>query len=160
MFKKTITKKIACPKCGKIVECNGFSGEKKIIICPECKTKGFYRFLKVKREITKDEIKALLIFQLPYILVIIAILISLFIFPDGNIATLLSFIVIIPFFVFFKFDSRIPIGYALIMLVLAAITLELIKNESFANQLAIYAYWLILVGTICLIIRYIRESRA
>jgi len=39
-----ITKFIKCPKCGNIVEINGYPGEKKILICSECNSKGYFKF--------------------------------------------------------------------------------------------------------------------
>jgi 4-amino-4-deoxy-L-arabinose transferase-like glycosyltransferase len=98
--------------------------------------------------------------QIPYILVLISIVLSHFIFKGEDLKTFLSFIVLIPIFAYFKFDGRIPIGYALLMLVLSAIVLAFYKNENLANQLSIYAYWLLVVGVICLTIEYIREQRS
>ena len=60
--------------------------------------------------------------------------------------------------VFFRFDSRIPIFYSLLMLALSALTLVFNKNESFANQFAIYAYWLVVVGIICILIEFLIEQ--
>lgn len=65
----------------------------------------------------------------------------------------------IPIFAYFKWDGRIPVGYALLMLILAAVTLAFLKNESLANQLSIYAYWLLVVGVVCLTIEYIKEQK-
>jgi hypothetical protein len=73
--------------------------------------------------------------------------------------TFLSFIILIPIFIYFKWDGRIPVGYALLMLILSAIILAFYKNEALANQVAIYAYWLLVVGVICLTIEYLREQR-
>jgi 4-amino-4-deoxy-L-arabinose transferase-like glycosyltransferase len=98
--------------------------------------------------------------QLSSILVIISIILSHFIFKSKDLQTSLSFIFLIPIFVYFKFDGRIPIAYALLMLVLSAIVLAFYKNENLANQLSIYAYWLLVVGVICLTIEYIREQRS
>ena len=155
MKEKEITKMISCPKCGGIVKCQGVPGEKVIVICPKCITKGYFQFPEVK----KEKIKYLSIAQLPYILVLISILISNFIFQTEDLPTLLSFLILIPIFVFFRYDGRIPIGYALLMLALSALTLAFNKNESIANQFAIYAYWLLVVGTTCLLIEYLREQR-
>ena len=98
--------------------------------------------------------------QIPYILVLISIVLSHFVFEGEDLKTFFSFIVLIPIFAIFKFDGRIPVGYALLMLILAAIVLAFYKNENLANQLSIYAYWLLVVGVICLTIEYIREQRS
>ncbi|MHA1595163.1 MAG: hypothetical protein ACTSXX_10535, partial [Candidatus Baldrarchaeia archaeon] len=71
--------------------------------------------------------------------------------------TFISFIVLIPIFVIFKFDGRIPIVYALLVLTIAVIALTL-YNETLANLLAIYAYWLLVVGIICLLVEFIKEK--
>ena len=97
--------------------------------------------------------------QIPYVSVFISILLSHFIFKSQDLQTFLSFMVLIPIFAFFKFDGRIPVGYALLMLFLSAIVLAFYKNEVLANQLSIYAYWLLVVGVVCLTIEYIREQR-
>ncbi len=116
-------------------------------------------YLSRKIFIIKKKIKQSLISQIPYLLVLVSIFLSHFIFKAQDLPTFLSFIVLIPIFTFFKFDGRIPIGYALLMLALSATVLAFYKNEILANQLSIYAYWLLVVGVVCLTIEYIREQR-
>jgi len=55
-----------------------------------------------------------------------------------------------------KLDSRIPIALALGLLFLTAITLVR-GAESSANQLAIFAYYLLVVGVVLQLIEYIRN---
>jgi len=95
--------------------------------------------------------------HIPHILVVISVVISTFIFKGEGLPTFLSFILLLPIFVYFK-DGRIPVGYAILMLLLAAFALSL-KNEALANLFAIYAYWLLVVGVVCLFIEYVREER-
>jgi len=159
MEEKKITKTIACPKCGKIVKSSGYQGETKIIRCPQCQTRGFFKFTKNDQQKNIEKTNEIVISQLSYILVVIVILVSHFVFQTEDFATFLSFFILIPIFVFFQFDGRIPIGYALLMLALSALTLAFNKNESIANQFAIYAYWLLVVGITCLLIEYLREQR-
>jgi hypothetical protein len=45
------------------------------------------------------------------------------------------------------------------MLIITAFVLGLYKNEIVANLLAIYAYWLLVVGVICLTIEYVSEKK-
>ena len=87
----------------------------------------------------------------PYILVTASILVSHLIFHSSDLLILISYIVLIPIFSILKFDGRIPIGYAILLLSTG--------NENLANQVAIYAYWLLVVGVACLTIEYIREER-
>jgi len=96
--------------------------------------------------------------QIPYILVLIFILVSHLIFKGEVLKTFLLFIFLIPTFTIFKFDGRIPVVYALLLLILTAIVLAVYGNEYLANQLSIYAYWLLVVGVICLTIEDIREQ--
>ena len=159
MDEKKVNKTIACPECGKIVESSGFQGETKIIRCPKCQTRGFFKFTENEQQKNIEKTNGIVISQLSYILVVVVILVSHFVFQTEDFAIFLSFLILIPIFVFFQFDGRIPIGYALLMLALSALTLVFNKNESIANQFAIYAYWLLVVGTTCLLIEYLREQR-
>jgi phage FluMu protein Com len=159
MNEKKITINIRCSKCGKIVKSSGYPSETKIIRCPKCQTRGFFKFTENEQQKNIEKTNGIVISQLSYILVVIVILASHFVFQTEDFATFLSFLILIPIFVFFQFDGRIPIGYALLMLALSALTLAFNKNESIANQFAIYAYWLLVVGTTCLLIEYLREQR-
>jgi len=102
--------------------------------------------------------KETLLNSMPYFLVLLSILISHFIFKGNDTATFFSFILLAPVYILLKWDGRVPIGYALLMLIVAAVVLAFLRNEALANQLAIYAYWLLVVGVICLIIEYIKEK--
>ena len=55
-----------------------------------------------------------------------------------------------------KHDSRIPIGFALILLMLSAFQLAFI-TETAANRSAIFAYYLLCVGVMAQFIEYIRN---
>ena len=134
MNEKTVTGIIECPnpKCEMILTCEGTSKEKIKMICPICNTNIFFQFPDIKKEKNKN----LLISQIPYLLVILSLFVSYFIFQTENLATFLSFFILIPLFIFFRFDGRIPIGYALLMLALSVGALVFNKNESFANQFA------------------------
>lgn len=94
----------------------------------------------------------------PYFLVVFSILISHLIFHSNDLLIFISYIILIPIFAILKFDGRIPIGYAILLLIIAAVILAT-GDEDLANQLAIYTYWLLVVGVICLTIEYIREER-
>lgn len=59
--------------------------------------------------------------------------------------------------VFFRWDSRIFFGVALLFLVSCPIFLFL-KDETWAEQMAIYAYYLLVVGVIIQIIDYAKEQ--
>ena len=96
--------------------------------------------------------------QIPYILVAVSILTAHLFFRTNDLLVFTSFILLIPFFVILKFDGRIPVAYAILLLILTAFILAFQKNEDLANQVAIYAYWLLVVGVTCLTIEYLREE--
>jgi drug/metabolite transporter (DMT)-like permease len=68
------------------------------------------------------------------------------------------FVILIPVFVIFKFDSRISLGCAILLLIFAAV-LTVIKEENFTDMLVIYSYWLLVVGTCCYLIELFREKK-
>jgi len=112
------------------------------------------------RKKRKLDIKNILIeYRIPHIMVVASILAAYFVFVKSDLLTFISFVLLIIPFTYFKFDGRLPVAYGLLMLVLSAIILAFYNNIKSANQLAIYAYWLIVVGVICLIIEQIREAR-
>ncbi len=100
-----------------------------------------------------------LMHDLPHIAVLLSVLLPHFIYPHDDLKIFLTFIALIPLFACLKLDSRIPAGYAILMLTLAAIILAFRNNEVVANQLAIYAYWLLVVSVTLMLIEYVRESR-
>ncbi len=55
-----------------------------------------------------------------------------------------------------KHDSRIPIGFALILLMLSAFQLAFIAEKA-ANNTAIFAYYLLCVGIIAQFIEYLKK---
>ncbi len=55
-----------------------------------------------------------------------------------------------------KHDSRIPIAYALILLLISAFKLAF-QTETAANQTAIFVYYLLCVGVIAQFIEYLRN---
>ena len=152
MFKKQITIEITCPKCDTTVEGTGITGQKYDIICPKCNTRGFFVFPEIEKE--KISKKFIRIFPILIPHFILAGYLSILIFL-GELITPLLILAIIPVFLYFKFDGRIPIGYTAPFLTFSIIALIFYKNESYANYLANYAYWLIVAGTVCLLIEYV-----
>jgi hypothetical protein len=64
----------------------------------------------------------------------------------------LTFMCLIPVFVILKFDGRIPIGAAILLLVVAA------GKQNFGDPLALFSYWLLLVGIACLLNDLLRDQ--
>jgi hypothetical protein len=89
-----------------------------------------------------------------FILIFGSIIISIFI--HGNeIATFLVFLMLIPVFAIFRFDGRIPLGYAIFLLIIAGI-LTFIKQGDLVDRLVIFSYWLLTVGISILLIDWFR----
>lgn len=93
------------------------------------------------------------------IAIAIAIAAAFFIFSNSDILTVLSFAALVPVFVFFRLDGRVPVGFAALMLLLAGAALGFLNNLNVANQLAVYAYLLLVVGVVCLVIEQIRNRK-
>lgn len=98
-------------------------------------------------------------FVIANLLIIMIILVSHFVFHAEDLQTFIAFISLIPIFAVLKIDGRIPVAYAIILLILAAVVLGLSGDENLADTIAIYVYWLLVVGVACLLIEYIREER-
>ena len=53
---------------------------------------------------------------IPFVLTTASIIVSYFLLQKNEIITLLIFVILIPIFVTFRFDGRIPLGYAILLL--------------------------------------------
>ena len=71
----------------------------------------------------------------------------------SDIIIFLIFVCLIPIYAVWKFDGRIPIGYALLLLGIAA------GIQSLGYPLALFSYWLLLVGISCLLIDLVRNKK-
>jgi hypothetical protein len=65
----------------------------------------------------------------------------------------LIFVSLVPIFALCRFEGRIPIGTAVLLLILAA------GLPGFELPLALFSYWLLLVGITCLLIDLIRNKK-
>ena len=154
MFKRKITKKIACPNCGYVIEKRGIPGEKRIIICPQCSTKGFY--VIPDEPISKERILQLAV---PIIFTFIMLTIVHLLFIENELFSFIFLIFLVPFFQFFAYDKKIIIGYAIIILAISMISLTFYNDEILANQLVLYVYWLLVVGVLCQLIEFLRRLK-
>ena len=151
MFKRKITKKIACPHCNYIIEKRGFPGEKSIIICPKCSTKGYY-IIPIE-PITKDHILKITV---PLIFNFIVLSIAHLLFGENELLSCVSILILVPFFLFFNYDKKIIIVYVIALLLISMISLSFYNDEILANQLVLYVYWLLVVGVLCQLIEFLR----
>jgi len=75
---------------------------------------------------------------------------------DEDSKTLLIFTFYFIISLIYRIDSRFPIIAAIILLVSAAVYLQ--SDEKFANKLAIYAYYFLVIGVVLQLIEYVREK--
>jgi len=151
-------KSISCPTCGKVLNVKGKPGEKITITCPTCNTWGYFQFPTGNNRDIKEKLWTFLCWQLPYTLVFLYFLFS-FIFQENDVLVALSLIILIPLFILLKFDKRIPFIYTVLLLFASAFALAFYKEEFIAKQLAISAYWLMVVGVTCLFIEFLIDQR-
>jgi hypothetical protein len=91
---------------------------------------------------------------IPFILTALPILVS-YLFPRNEV--ILLFLALIPIFTFYRFDGRIPIGYAIVLFISAAVFVRL-NEMDLANQILMFDYWLLIVGCCCLSIEFLRKK--
>jgi len=96
---------------------------------------------------------------IPYFLPAISLILAHFVFTS-DLGVFLTIVALIPIYAIMRYDARIIGGYAIGMLIVAAIILGVYNNEDAANLAAIYAYWLLVDTVVCEIIEYIREGRS
>jgi len=77
-----------------------------------------------------------------------------FSFDEFMFFVLLSYV---PISLIFKLDPRYPIGLALILLVVCAIVLSQ-GFEDYANRIAIYAYYGLVIGVLLMFVDYVRNA--
>ncbi len=75
---------------------------------------------------------------------------------DNELLQLGTFFALLLIIVIKKHDSRIPIAYAIIMLLISAFQLAF-QSETVANQTAIIVYYLLCVGVMAQFIEYIKN---
>jgi len=151
-----IEKQIACPICKQIITVKGMPLEKIIITCPSCKTKGIFQFDEESVHNSSDFhsiIKLLFMFFFISLLIVF----SINIFQTGDLFLVFISFILVPIFVFFKFDVRIPFIYALFLLFIAGFQLVFYKENLIANQLATNSYWLIVVGVLCYLVACLQK---
>jgi hypothetical protein len=94
---------------------------------------------------------------IPFIITLAGLLLA-YIMSDNDLITLLIFGVLLFAFSIFKFDSRVPIVYAIILLLIAAVLTSLEADES-VKKLAVISYWLLVVGIIAILIDFYRKTK-
>ena len=93
----------------------------------------------------------------PIFITLVAVLIA-YALPKADILTLIIFVVLILIFSVYRFDPRILIAYAILLLVIAG-ALSFQKSDYSQNQIAILSYLLISTVVICFIIDLYRRTK-
>jgi hypothetical protein len=93
----------------------------------------------------------------PFAIPLVAVLLAYTVL-QGDLEILLIFALLIVVFSIYKFDPRIPIGYAILLFVIQGVLTA--HNEDFSvKMLAVLSYWLLVVGIVCMIIDLFRKKR-
>lgn len=92
----------------------------------------------------------------PFIIPLIVLVLA-YTVPLSDLIMLSFFVVLILVFSIFRFDSRILIGYTILLFVIEAVLTALNEVES-VKLLAIPTYWLLVGGVICTLIELYRKK--
>ncbi|TRZ49442.1 MAG: hypothetical protein D4S01_08575 [Dehalococcoidia bacterium] len=93
--------------------------------------------------------------MISFILIIVCVAAARFI--DSEVLVLAVFIITLAIYAWRKYDSRIFVGSAIFLLVVCAALLAS-GSKSYANEVAIWAYYFLVIGVLGLFIEYLRES--
>lgn len=88
----------------------------------------------------------------------LAVLVLAYFVPQDDLKTLLLFAFLFIAFSIYKFDSRIPIIYAILLLLIAGVLTSLNAVDS-VNRLAVLSYWFLVVGIICILVDLCRKTK-
>jgi hypothetical protein len=92
------------------------------------------------------------------LIITLAALLLAYIASENNLITFLIFGVLLFAFSIFKFDSRVPIVYAILLLLIAAVMTSLGQDDS-VKKLALISYWLLVVGVVAVLIDFYRKTK-
>jgi undecaprenyl pyrophosphate phosphatase UppP len=95
---------------------------------------------------------------IPFVITLAAILLA-YIMPQDDLISLLIFAVLLLAFSICNFDSRIPIIYAIILLVITGV-LTSQKADDSVKKLALISYWLLVVGIVTILIDFYRKTKS
>lgn len=96
--------------------------------------------------------------KVPIILTAVTILLYN-LFPREELKSFILLGMLITIFTLYRYSPAIPIGYAILMLIVGAAFTSL-KNEVLASQVVLLAYLLLIVGIICSIIELVIKGDA
>ena len=91
---------------------------------------------------------------MPFVLIVACVAAAEFI--DSEVLVLSVFILTLGIYTWRRYDSRMLVGTAIFLLVVCAVVL-IEGDESFANDVIIWAYYFLIIGALGLFIGYLRE---
>ena len=91
-------------------------------------------------------------------IITLAALLLAYIASENDLITFLIFGVLLFVFSIFKFDSRVPIVYAILLLLVAAVMTFLEEDDS-VKKLALVSYGLLVVGIVAVLIDFYRKTK-
>lgn len=87
-----------------------------------------------------------------------AVLVIGFILVEDDLKTFLIYAGLIVVFSIFRFDSRIPVMFAILLLIIAGVFISQQQSDS-ASRLAVQSYLLLFVGISCVVIEFFKSMR-
>ena len=92
------------------------------------------------------------------LMITLAAVLLAYIASENNLITFIIFGVLLIAFTIFKLDSRVPIVYAILLLLIAAVMTSLGHDDS-VQKLALLSYWLLVVGIVAVLIDFYRKTK-
>ena len=95
---------------------------------------------------------------IPLIMTLAALVLAYVVLQD-DLKTLLIFMALVVAFSVYRFDSRIPIMYAILLLVIAGVLTSQNADDDSVKTLSVLSYWLLVVGITCILVDLCRKTK-
>ncbi|MEM3734920.1 MAG: hypothetical protein QW158_08260 [Nitrososphaerales archaeon] len=95
-------------------------------------------------------------FYVPYVLIVLCVFNAKFLKSD--VALFGVFLATLLVYVLRRYDSRLLVGMFMLLLVVCASLLAL-GYSSYANDVAVWAYYFLVIGVLGLLVEYVREGK-
>jgi hypothetical protein len=93
---------------------------------------------------------------LPFVLIVVCIVVARFF--ESEVVVFSVFLATLVVYLVRGYDCRLLVVSFMVLLVFAAVFLAL-GNEFYANRVAVWAYYFLVIGVVGLVVEYVRESR-
>ncbi|MEM3891718.1 MAG: hypothetical protein QW282_06155 [Nitrososphaerales archaeon] len=94
-------------------------------------------------------------FYVPYVLIVLCVLTAKFLKSDVVFGVFLATLLV---YVLRRYDSRLLVGMFMLLLVVCASLLAM-GYSSYANDVAVWAYYFLVIGVLGLLAEYVREEK-